>query len=230
MSEPSQPAPRRPLAKRPVFWLALVGVLLLCGVAISAGVAIGSATDASPSDPASDTAAPTPLATDGSATATATAEPPAAGVAIPADCADIYTRDWSADLAPRVLNPAWIAEPDSGFKRYGSNDVGLVTVLEATTRLECNWVPEAGAGHVFLITGIAALTPEQQASTLEYLDGTDLECFDELEGVRCVIEREEGGENWGESHFIREGVWIATRWGGSGPDGYTHDVVAAIFG
>jgi hypothetical protein len=35
---------------------------------------------------------------------------------------------------------------------------------------------------------------------------------------------------WGESHFLREGIWIATRWGGNGPDGSTHDIVAAIFG
>jgi hypothetical protein len=228
LSEHSQPAPGRPLAKRPAFWLALVAVLLLVGVAIAGGVAIGSMTDASTSDAASDSAAPTSPATE--APASATAEPRAAGVAIPADCAGIYTRDWAPDLAPRVLNPAWTADPGSDFKGYGSSDVGLVTVLEATTKLECNWVPESGAGHVFLITGVAQLTPEQQAGTLEYLDGTDLECFDELEGVRCLVERSEGGENWGESHFIREGVWIATRWGGSGPDGYTHDIVAAIFG
>jgi hypothetical protein len=230
MSEHTQPAPRRPLAKRPAFWLALVAVLLLGAVAIAVGVAIGSMTDASPSDAQSDSAAPTPPATDGAASVTATAEPPAAGAAIPADCADIYTRDWAPDLAPRVLNPAWTANPGSDFKGYGSNDAGLVTVLEATTKLECNWVPETGAGHVFVITGVAQLTPEQQASTLEYLAGTDLECFEELEGVRCLVERSEGGENYGESHFLREGIWIATRWGGSGPDGYTHDIVAAIFG
>jgi hypothetical protein len=230
----AQPESRPPLVRRPAFWLVVVAALLLIAVATIVGITLGAGrgTDAS----ATDTPTPGTVATDAATAtppATETEAPPPAPapvVEIPASCADIYTRDWSAELAPRVLNPAWTSDPASGFKRYGSNDVGLVTVLEATTRLECNWVPESGAGHVFLVTGIAELTPEQQGSTLDYLAGTDFECYDELVGTRCVIEGEDGGETWGESHFLRDGIWIATRWGGSGPDGYTHDIVAALFG
>jgi hypothetical protein len=205
--------------------------LLLVAVATVVGLMLGAGRGAGVS--ASDTPSPGTVTTDAATTppAAETEAPQASdtSVVIPASCADIYTRDWTADLAPRVLNPPWTSDPASGFKRYGSNDVGLVTVLEATTRLECNWVPEGGAGHVFLITGVAELTLEQQGSTLDYLVGTDLGCYDELGGTRCVIEGEEGGENWGESHFIRDGIWIATKWGGSGPSGYTHDIVAALF-
>jgi hypothetical protein len=229
------PAPRPPLVRRPLFWLILAAGLLLVALAIAIGLAIrasGGASDAASTMPPTSTQstagsdAVTPPSTDAPAT-----DPPEASVIdIPATCAGIYTRDWSAEMAPRVLNPAWIDDPVRGFKRWGSNDVGLVTVLEATTRLECNWVPESGAGHLFLVTGVAQLTPDQQGSTLDYLAESDMECYDELSGTRCVMEREEAGETWGESHFLREGIWIATRWGGNGPDGYTHDIVAAIFG
>lgn len=34
----------------------------------------------------------------------------------------------------------------------------------------------------------------------------------------------------GESHFLREGVWLATWWLNIAPDGYTHDIVAALWG
>jgi len=56
-----------------------------------------------------------------------------------------------------------------------------------------------------------------------------MDCDDESGGTRCVIEREESA-TWGESHFVRDGIWIATRWGVSGPSGCTADIVAAIFG
>lgn len=55
-------------------------------------------------------------------------------------------------------------------------------------------------------------------------------CFDELEGTRCVTETEPTPDGQsGESHFFRDGIWIATLWINAGPDGYTHDIVAALF-
>lgn len=227
------PAPQRPVTRRPLFWLIVAIVLLLIAIAAYIGMTLASTNVPDPTAPPSapPTSSPTPPTETPTSTPTESAPPETPAAArIPGDCGDIYTRDWSADLAPRVLNPAWTADPANAFKRFGSNDVGLVTVLEATTVLECDWVPETGPGHVFLVTGIASLTPEQQSSTLDHLAGTDFECYEELEGTRCVVEGEGGGEKWGESHFLRDGIWIATRWGGGGPDGYTHDIVAALFG
>lgn len=228
-------APRPPLARRPSFWLAVAAGLLLAAIAVVLVVALlapeGTTDAASTSTPT--TAAASTSAPPTTAPAPAPEPPPEpapAVVVIPASCDGIYTRDWSADLAPRVLNPAWIDDAGSDFKRWGSNDVGLVTMLEGTTQLECNWVPESGAGHVFLVTSVASLTPEQQGSTLDYLVTTGMDCYDQSGGTRCVIEGDEGGEAWGESHFVREGIWIATRWGGSGPTGYTQDIVTALFG
>ena len=226
-------APRPPLVRRASFWLALAAGVLLAALAVVLGLALlapRGATDAASTSTPTTTPAPTSAAPSTAPPPAPEPEPAPVGVVIPASCDGIYTRDWSADLAPRVLNPAWIDDPSSGFKRLGSNDVGLVTMLEGTTQLECNWVPEGQGGHVFLVTSVASLTPEQQGSTLDHLATTGMECYDESGGTRCVVEGEEGGETWGESHFIREGIWIATRWGGSGPAGYTQDIVTALFG
>ncbi|WP_156402025.1 hypothetical protein [Agromyces sp. Soil535] len=223
-------AERPPLVRRPVFWLLLIAAVLVVVIAVVLGFALGAPRGGDAATMAAPTSAPRATTDAATAPATETASPAdQTGVVIPATCDGIYTRDWSGDLAPRVLNPAWVSDPARGFKRYGSNDVGLVTMLEATTRLECNWVPEGGATHLFLVTGVAQLTPEQQGSILDHLATTDMDCYDESGGTRCVIEREES-ETWGESHFVRDGIWIATRWGVSGPSGYTADIVAAIFG
>ncbi|MCI2956352.1 hypothetical protein MN032_01500 [Agromyces atrinae] len=32
------------------------------------------------------------------------------------------------------------------------------------------------------------------------------------------------------SSFFRDGIWIATHWVNTGPDGYTHNIVPALFG
>ncbi len=211
-----------------MFWLILVAVLLLFGVAIVAGMTIGSATGAVPSASASDSSRPTPTTTVPMPTETA-APPPVAGPAIPADCADIYTRDWSADLGGLVLNPAWTEEAGNG-PFWGSNDSGAITVLESTTKLTCAWVGSSGGGDAGIITNIASLTDEQQASIIEHLESIGHSCYEELGGTRCVVESNSDAGDVGESHFVREGIWSATRWSNLSADGYTHDIVAAIFG
>ncbi len=54
-------------------------------------------------------------------------------------------------------------------------------------------------------------------------------CYDELGGLRCVTETTGDGGVVGESHFVRDGIWLATRYVNSGPDGYTHDIVANLW-
>lgn len=230
MTEHAQPDPRRPLAKRPGFWLGIVATLLLIGVAITAiSWAIGPTTDASPSAPASDPAAPGPP-TDGSAPATASPAPPAAGVVIPTDCADIYTRDWSAEFAPLVSNPSWTTAPGSGV-HYGSSDETAIARLDTTKQVTCKWANPLGGSDRGLTTNVAAVDAEQSVAMQDHFVATGHTCYAELEGTRCVTETPPSPDGQaGESHFFRDGVWIATKWVNAGPDGYTHDIVAAIFG
>jgi hypothetical protein len=233
MSEHTPPAERPPLAKRPVFWLILVAVLLLVVASVFAGMAIGSGIGTSEGAAASGSARPTPSATTTPPADTAPADPttpPAAGgVTIPADCTAIYTRDWASELAPLTLNPAWTDAADSGV-RWATDDVNLQTMLDGTTRLTCIWANPAGGGDVGITTNVAVLTEVQQPDVVAQFESLGYDCFDELEGLRCIDQHEEEAGAWGESHFLREGVWIATGWVNAGPNGYTHDIVTTIFG
>lgn len=227
----AQPDSPPPLLRRPAFWLVVVAALLLAGLATVVGLMLGAGRGADAT--ASDTPTPGPVTTDDATTppaaATETPPPAATTVVIPASCAEIYTRDWSADLGGLVLNPGWTETPGNG-PFWGSNDNGAVTVLEATTKLTCAWVGPNGGGDVGIITNLAELTPEQVSSTLAHLESIGQTCYEELEGTRCVVEwNSEAGES-GESHFIREGLWSATRWSNVVADGYTHDIATALFG
>jgi hypothetical protein len=227
----AQPDPRPPLVRRPAFWLVVVAALLLVAVASVVGLMLGAGRGVDVS--ASGTPTPGTVTTDAATTppAAETEAPPAAGtsVVVPASCAEIYTRDWSAALGGLVLNPPWTETPGNG-PFWGSNDNGVVTVLEATTKLTCAWVGPNGGGDVGIITNLAELTPEQVSSTLAHLASIGQTCYEELGGTRCVVERNSDAGESGESHFIREGIWSATRWSNVVADGYTHDIATALFG
>jgi len=234
MTEHTPAAERPPLAKRPVFWLILVAVLALVVAAVFAGMAIGGGLGTAADAAASDSPRPTPSATSPAPAEPSPAEttppPPAAGpVTIPGDCTAIYTRDWASELAPLALNPAWTDAADSGV-RWASDDVGLQTMLDGTTRLTCIWANPAGGGDVGITTNVAGLSEVQQSETIALLESLGYDCFDELSGLRCIDEHDGETGAWGESHFLREGVWIATGWVNAGPNGYTHDMVTTIFG
>lgn len=224
MTEQSGPPGRPPLAKRPVFWLGIVAALLAITVAFVAGMLIGGFAGTAPSPSPTSVDRPTPAAQSPAAVVTPPA-PVAAG--IPAECAEIYTRDWQGELT-LALNPAWTDAPESGV-RYASDDVGLQTMLEGTTHLTCIWATPEGGSDVGITTNVASLTDVQQQETLAHLRGLGYDCYDELEGTRCVVEQEGEVGAFGESHFLRSGVWIATGWVNAAPDGYTHDIVASIF-
>jgi hypothetical protein len=210
----------------------VVAALLLAAVATVVGLMLGAGrgTDAS----ASDTPTPGTVATDATSTppAAATEAPPPAApvVAIPTSCADIYTRDWAPDFAPLVLNPEWTSAPDSGV-HFGSRDEVAIELLDTTTQVRCKWgSPNGGSGRG-LTTNVAAIDSGQAGDMRVHFEAAGYTCYEEMEGTRCVMETVPGPDGQaGESHFFRDGVWIATLWVNAGPDGYTHDIVAALFG
>ncbi|MFC6356848.1 hypothetical protein [Luethyella okanaganae] len=227
----TEPPVKPPLARRPVFWLTTVVAILLVGTAVIAGFMAGGSrlSGAESTDAAGLASRPTPVVTT-APTPVPTPEPEIPGFVRPATCVDIYTNDWAAQLGPLlVLNPDWTNDPSRSPKPYATNDVGLGTVLEATTGLVCHWVKASGGGDVGLTTDIAYVTAEQQASTIELMQRLGFDCYGELGGTRCVTESNEEAGSFGESHFLRDGVWVATRWVNTAPDGYTHDIVSTLF-
>lgn len=236
MTQPApNPAPspdRRPLGRRPEFWLVLVAGLLAVGVAIAVGMAVGAARSSDAA--ASASTRPSPVASSTVTPVAPVAEPepaPApAGPAIPADCAQIYTRDWAPDFSPLVLNPEWTQDPASGV-RLGSRDEVATALLGSKAALTCAWGSPGGGSGRGLTTNVAPVTPEESARMLEHFAGAGYDCFEELGGTRCIVQTPASADGQsGESHFLREGIWVATLWVNAGPDGYTHDIVTAIFG
>lgn len=222
--------PPKPRLRRPVLWISIAAGLVLAFGAVAAGYAVGagpSGGEAAEAVAETPSARPEPESSAPSAPLPEPSEEPVS--VIPASCAGIYSTDWSAQLGPELmLNPSWAEDPANGV-RYGTDDEGLQTVLESTTQLTCIWGDEHGEGGGTITTNLAMLSPEQQESTLAHLAGTADSCYEEIGGTRCTSEVEHEGKNWGESHFVREGIWVATKWVYVAPDGYTHDIVNTLW-
>jgi hypothetical protein len=212
-------------------WFALgaVGVLLVVALVVVLVVWRGGAATPSAEDTSVDTR-PTP---------TVSAEPlPVAGIAVvnplggpsPASCDAIYSPGMMAAFnETHALNPAWTetAEPST---RIGTVDADLSVLIEDAQHLSCVWAdPEGGSGSG-LVTNVVFVTEAQTSAATDRLKAMGQTCYDELEGLRCVIENDTDGEGVaGESHFLRDGIWLATSFVNAGPDGYTHDMVATIW-
>ena len=156
----------------------------------------------------------------------ATLEP---GVPRPTQCEQLYSPEMLAAFGDLVLNPAWLAEEKPGVNR-GSEDSELVTLIDATgEHLTCVWANENGGSGLGLTTELVWVTPEQSAEVQSRLTAAGMDCYEELEGMRCLIDSTRDGELSGESHFLRDGIWLATSYVNAGPDGYTHDIIANVW-
>lgn len=225
--------PPKPFVQRAAFWGSIVASLVLAGGAVAAGYLVtqsgNSASGATTGSDENGQARPAPEAS-GMGVLVPSDEPATeASSQIPPNCADMYSTDWATLLGPElVLNPSWSEDTESGV-RFGSANASLEAVLQSATKLTCVWANEDGGSGAGLTTNIAVITAEQQASARETMEGFGSDCFDELSGIRCVVESSDDGETWGESHFMRDGIWIATRWINTSPDGYTHDIVNTLW-
>lgn len=194
----------------------LLAISIAAACAVVLLVALGLALNPTPE--ASPRAEPT-------TSPTATVPPSPEPSIIPASCADIYTTDWASQLAPYVLNPDWAAAE----KNVGTGDVALKQLLGPNTRLTCQWGQESGAGDTGLVTTLAQIDSTTDSLVRSRLNTLGWTCYDSSGGVRCVTEGTDANGSWGESHFLRDGVWIATRWSNLAPDGYTADIVLTIW-
>ncbi|HLP23402.1 MAG TPA: hypothetical protein VK139_05110 [Microbacteriaceae bacterium] len=192
-------------------------VSIAAAVAVVAITAVGVALTERPAPIA---ARPQPSATE-----TATPVPTPEPSIIPASCDGIYTRDWAKELAPFVLNPDW-TKTDGGI---GTNARTLEVLLAPNVRLTCHWGKETGGGDSGIITSVAQLDDAGVAEVKARINELNWTCFDVSGGVRCITEESDPNGTWGESHFLRDGVWVATRWVNLAPDGYTADIISSIW-
>ena len=147
----------------------------------------------------------------------------------PSSCEQLYSPEMVAAFGDLVLNPAWVAEENPGVSR-GSEDPELIALIDATgEHLSCVWAFANGGSGRGLTTELAWVTPEQSEDVQARLTAIGMNCYEELGGMRCLIETTNGEGLDGESHFLREGIWLATSYSNAGPDGYTHDMIANVW-
>jgi hypothetical protein len=147
----------------------------------------------------------------------------------PSTCDELYSPAMVDAFDGLVLNPAWVAEENSGVNR-GSEVPELIALIDTTgEHLTCVWANENGGSGLGLTTEVVWVTPEQSAEVQGRLAAAGMNCYEELGGMRCLIEATNDGELSGESHFLRDGIWLATSYFNAGPDGYTHDIIANVW-
>lgn len=152
----------------------------------------------------------------------------APGTPRPTSCDEIYSPEMKAAFGELVLNPAWTTAPGADV-RNGAEDPQLNAVITSSEHLSCRWVSPAGPSDSGLATSVVWVTDEQTAAVEARLRALDFECYEELGGLRCITEGVSGADRFGESHFLRGGIWLATHYVNAGPDGYTHDMVNTIW-
>ncbi|HSP52105.1 MAG TPA: hypothetical protein VLO00_04340 [Cryobacterium sp.] len=235
--EPPKPPTRRSLwiglaVLGAALVIALVAVLAWWGGAGFPGAGQATGTPSATNTPNATTppTTSTPTATPAPPpTATAAPGPTTApGVPLPADCTQLFSPDMVEALGDLTLNPAWSQEPDSGVA-HGTDDAELRAQIDTLDHLTCVWASPFGGSDTGIVTNVVEVTPEQSAAVEARLIANGLECTDQSGGRRCVIQTNTVDGAFGESHFLRNGIWLATKYTNTGPVGYTQDIIDNIW-
>jgi hypothetical protein len=152
----------------------------------------------------------------------------APGTPTPESCDVIYSPEMVAAFEDLVLNPDWTTAPGASV-RDGTDDPQLLAVIDATEHLTCRWVSPAGPSDSGVATNVVWVNEEQTVLVADRLQELGLDCYEELDGLRCITETTTDEGTFGESHFLRDGIWLATHFTNAGPSGYTHDMIASIW-
>lgn len=140
----------------------------------------------------------------------------------PQSCDEIYTDDLRSRLDATGLP---LNDP-SVDGNVGAADEQLKAVIEDGHHLDCSW---GSAGDYGLTTSITRVDAGTSQKVLDRMVELGYQCHDEQEGKRCVSSSWEQGTHVGESHFVRNGVWVATHWINFAPSGYTEGVIQQLW-
>jgi len=216
---------------RRLLWLGAAAAVLLIVLALLVGVLVGSS--GAPASPGSAQPEGAPRPTSSLDPAPASLAPAApTPTAAPATelfgpCSDLFSADMVSEIEPLQLNPSWVQSDPS--VSVGTRDTQLASMLASLPHQTCVWAPADGPGEDLLTTNLTKLSGTEQDRVSMRLESAGYSCYDELSGMRCVTEATTDAGTVGESHFIRDGVWIATLWVNIEPSGYTHDIVDHVF-
>ena len=170
---------------------------------------------------------PSPGPPDPIPSSTATAPP--RDPRVPIACEGLYSDDMISTLTALGLE-LQSAATNTRYLQPGTTDAPLRELLEPGEVLECAWLDNAGGDQSGVLTVISTVNEAETEATIARLTALKMTRLNELGGVRFYRETtESSGRATGESHFLREGLWFATRWYGQGPYGYTGNMVRTVF-
>lgn len=154
-------------------------------------------------------------------------QPPASASRVPTSCAGLYSPTYASSIQTAGFRPDTTARLNTPV---GTDDRTLADLIRNSPRLECTW-HRSNSDTAGLETSVLEVDASTSAAATARLQALGFTRLDELGGVRFVFEKvRSDGTPYGESHMLRDGLWFATRWVEYGPNGYSADMVAQVFG
>lgn len=159
----------------------------------------------------------------------ASAEAPLVPAMLPQDCSGLYGDAMLAEFERQSmeLNQVWTGVRE---ETAGSDDPELVSILAGRPSLDCYWLDESGGTDAAVLTVATEVSPEESAAVEARLVALGFAHQKDRGGIRYFVESRVDAQSKGESHFLRDGVWLATNWYGFGPWGYTRHMAENVFG
>lgn len=226
---PGGQGPRAP-RNRSLIALGVIAGVLAIALVVVIGLIIGGQFSGRPA--ADGSASPSTTATP-STEPTTSPEPtttPAPGqLARPTDCQALYPAGYIQTVENEqrfAFNPDW-AKPLTDW--IASNDDSLKTMLRGSDRLTCIFVNPNGGSERGVETNVVSVTEAQATAAIDRMKAASYSCSDDHGGTRCVIEWSGAGNDGGEQHFLRDGLWVATRWSNTTLTGYTTTIIETLF-
>lgn len=163
-----------------------------------------------------------------SSSPTASAEAPRTDTILPEECEGLYGSAMLAEFEREDMhiNSVWTGAREAPA---GTTDPELQSLLAGKPSLDCFWLDEAGGTESAVLTVASEPGPEVVQSVAARLEALGFAKQNDRGGVRYYVETTTNGETVGESHFVRDGVWLATNWYGFGPWGYTRHMAENVF-
>ncbi|WP_167132475.1 hypothetical protein [Paramicrobacterium chengjingii] len=192
----------------------VIAVLVVASGALVSTLVSGSAEDAAPAPKEQPAAPERPLPEN----------QPSAVLAgpNPTSCEQIY----SEEMYSYLTGTGMPLNDQSVDDNVGSHDDDLAAVINGAEHLDCSW---GFAGDYGLTTSITRLDADTMQAVRDRMTELGYNCEDEDGGTRCLTSGTEGGNRYGESHFLRDGLWVATAWVNFAPNNYTPDIVHILW-
>jgi hypothetical protein len=205
-------------------------IVLMAVVGIVIAVQLGGTSSEEPAAQASPSAISSSTADPSASDAqrpTSTGQ--AAAVEFPSDCDALYTPSMLDEFSQLVLNPEW-SKTAGEATLYGTDDQELQLLMDTEGPLVCLWGDDDGGGDVGLTTSVVSVNSAVETAVEARLRALNHSCYEQLRGLRCVMSQSSEDATSGESHFLRDGLWVATKWVNFAPENYTESVVENLWG